>query len=389
MARRFVAEFLLPLVRGGALRVGRPLGPRAVARVMEVVAHASRDPTDDEAEPIVMLGAGRRAVAGRHLPAGAAPPLDEVTVRLGAALHDLLALAHPDLAGPGIGRRQEQIALAALELASVGSPSSAREAVNRHSLLARIPEIVRVDRTVRFWLGHRTFVGRTPPGRIMALPSLRRVRVDKASRSWLREIGIPAVGRLAFLALNVASPLGEALDPLRLDPPLGWGRILPVLRFPPVARAVAGAAVEIGVDRAGDALAGALYRFAGMHDPPFGLPASEESVAFALRFLAHLVWLDVLYGVDPERARAARPAQVGVGPELGLELAVVITAAARTRRSLVWPDDVPATGDLGQAFGARLEALGARASAAGSPRLAAALSIADFAAAPVTRPIAL
>ena len=389
MARRFVLEFLLPLVGGGALRVGRPLGPRAVTRVMEAVARAGGDPTDDEAEPIAMLGAGRRAVAGRHLPAGAAPPLDEVTVRLGAALHDLLALAHPDLVGPGLGRRQEQIALAAFELASVGSPSSAREAVNRHSLLARIPEIVRVDRTVRFWLGHRTFVGRTPPGRIMALPSLRRVRVDRASRSWLREIGIPAVGRRAFLALNVASPLGEALDPLRLDPPLAWGRILPVLRFPPVARAVAGAAVEIGVDRAGDALAGALYRYAGMHDPPFGLPASAESVAFALRFLAHLLWLDVLYGVDPDRARAARPAHVGVGPELGLELAVVITAAARTRRSLVWPDDVPATGELGRAFGARLEALGARASAAGSPRLAAALSIADFAAAPVTRPIAL
>ncbi|HTB61612.1 MAG TPA: hypothetical protein VLC06_27300, partial [Polyangia bacterium] len=232
MARRFVAEFLLPLVRGGALRVGRPLGPRAVARVMDLVARASRDPTEDEAESIAMLGAGRRAVAGRHLPIGGPPPLDEVTVRLGAALHDLLALAHPDLAGPGIARRQEQIAQAALELASVGAPSSAREAANRHSLLARIPEIVRVDRTVRFWLGHQTFVGRTPPGRIMALPSLRRVRVDRASRGWLREIGIPAVGRRAFLALNVASPLGEALDPLRLDPPLGWGRILPVLRFP-------------------------------------------------------------------------------------------------------------------------------------------------------------
>jgi hypothetical protein len=387
MARRFVTDFLLPLVRGGALRVGRPLGPRAVGRVLDLVASASRDPADDEAEPIAMLAAGRRAVAGRILPVGAAPPLDEVTVRLGAALHDLLALAHPDLMGPGIARRQEQIALCALELASVGSPSSAREAVNRHSLLSRIPEILRVDRTVRFWLGHRTFVGRTPPGRIMALPSLRRVRVDRASRSWLREIGIPAVGRRAFLALNVASPLGEALDPLRLDPPLGWGRILPVLRFAPVARAVAGSAVELGIDRAGDALAGALYRFAGMHDPPFGLAASEESVAFALRFLAHLVWLDVLYGVDPDRARAARPVQAG--PELGLELAVMITAAARTRRSLVWPDDVPASGDVGQAFAARLEALGARASAAGSPRLAAALSIADFAAAPVTRPVAL
>src|SRR5580693_552435 len=118
MARPFVAEFLLPLVRGGALRVGRPLGPRAVARVMDLVARAGADPAHDEADPIAALASGRRAVAGRHLPVVAAPPLDEVSVRLGAALHDLLALAHPDLAGPGLGRRQEQIAAAALELAS-------------------------------------------------------------------------------------------------------------------------------------------------------------------------------------------------------------------------------------------------------------------------------
>jgi hypothetical protein len=384
MARRFIVEFLLPLVRGGALRVGRPLGPRAVGRVMERIARASRDAADDEAEALVALGDGRRAVAGRLTPTAAAPPLDEVSVRLGAALHDLLALAHPDLGGPGLARRQEQVAAAALELASVGAPASAREAVNRHALLARIPEIVRVDRTVRFWLGRRTFVGQTPPGRILALPSLRRVRVERASRSWLREIGIPAVGRRAFLALNAASPLGEALDPLRLDPPLAWGRALSVLRFPALARAVAGSVVAIGVDRAGDALAGALYRYAGMHDPPLGLPVSSESVAFALGFLAHLVWLDVLYPPASGDVRAGEP-----GLEPGLELAVVVTAAARTQPTLVWPADVPRDGDLGRAFGARLESLDARASAAGSPRLAAALSIADFAGAPVTRPLAL
>jgi hypothetical protein len=119
-----------------------------------------------------------------------------------------------------------------------------------------------------------------------------------------------------------------------------------------------------------------------MHDPPLGVPVSGESVAFALGFLAHLVWLDVLY--PPEAPAAHEP-----GREPGLELAVMITAAARTRPSLVWPADVPADGDLGRAFAARLEALDTRAAAAGSPRLAAALSIADFAAAPVTRPLAL
>ncbi len=210
----------------------------------------------------------------------APPPFDETTLRLGAALHDLLALGHPELGGSR-SRRADRVAAAALELAAIGSPPTAREAVNRHSLLARLPEIVRVDRTVHFWLGRQTFVGRRPPPRVTSMPKLRRVRIEQTSRSWLREIGIPVVGRQAFLALNIASPLGEALDPLRLDPPVAWGRILPVLRFPALARVVAGQAVGLGIDRSGDALADALYRFASFHDPPAGAEASPDAVAFA------------------------------------------------------------------------------------------------------------
>lgn len=357
-------------------------------------------------DPFMALAAARRELAARHLPTLAAPPLDEITVRLGAALHNLLALGHPDLAGPGLARRQARIADSALALAAVAAPQSARETVNRHSLLARLPEIVRVDSTVRYWIGRQIFVGQTPPRRVTALPALRRVRVDRTRRSWLREIGIPAVGRRAFLALSAASPLGEALDPLRLDPPIGWGRILPILRFPGIARVVAGGAVELGVDRAGDALAGALYRFAGFHDPPFGLPASSESVAFALTFLAHLVWLDVLFGAGPEDASAGhaqrrvghpersvaevkRSSQPEGAADAGLELAVVLTAAARARPSLVWPADVPRTGDLGRAFRARLDAMAARADAGGASNLAAATGIAEFALAPAGRPLAL
>src|SRR5206468_12800987 len=109
------------------------------------------------------------------------------------------------------------------------------------------------------------------------------------------EIGVPAAARAAFVALNVASPLGEALDPFRLEPPLTWSRILPVLRFPTLARVVAGRA-QAGIDRAGDAFTDALYRFAGYHDPPGGVRASAEAVRFAIGFVAHLVWLDLLFG---------------------------------------------------------------------------------------------
>jgi hypothetical protein len=375
--RRFVSEFMLPIVRGGAANVGRPLGIDAVGRML-------RELPMFEGLALEKLAACRTEGALRIAPVVTAPPLDETSLRLAAALHDLLALGHPELGGTR-SRRTDRVAAAALELASIGPPASTREAVNRHSLLARLPEIVRVDRTVHFWLGRQTFVGRRVPPRVTSLPKLRRVRVEETSRSWLREIGIPAVGRPAFLALNVASPLGEALDPLRLDPPVAWGRILPVLRFPALARIVAGQAVAIGVDRSGDALADALYRFASFHDQTPGTDASPEAVGFALRFLAHVVWLDVLFehtqvGEEPDSADIDRTLEPGV------DLAVMLTAASRTARALVWPADIPDTGDLADAFRARLDALAKRAHAHGMPRYAAAVGIAELAAAPATRP---
>jgi hypothetical protein len=218
------------------------------------------------------------------------------------------------------------------------------------------------------------------------MPKLRRVRVEQTSRSWLREIGIPIAGRPAFLALNVASPLGEALDPLRLEPAVAWGRILPVLRFPTLARVVAGQAVSMGVDRSGDALADALYRFASFHDQTPGADASPEAVAFALRFLAHIVWLDVLFEHAVEKPESA---DIDRTLEPGTDLAVMLTAASRTARTLVWPADIPDTGDLADAFRARLDALAKRAHAHGMPRYAAAVGIAELAAAPATRPVAI
>jgi len=363
MARPFVSSFLLPLVRGGRLHVGRPLGARAVEGLRRAVG------AEDEAA--AQLADSRREVAARFLSDAPAPPLDEATLRLGAALHDLLVLVHPGLDGPGVARRQERVARAAHALASLGAPGSALEAVNRHSLLARVVEIARTDSTVSFWLGRQTYVGRVPPPRVTALPKLRRVRVDVVKRAWLREIGVPVVARQAVLALGVASPLGEALDPLRLEPPWCWSRVLPVLRAPALGRIVAGRMVEVGVARAGDGLAAALLRFASFQDPPGGVPATPEAVAFALQFLAHLVWLDVLFG-------EAAPAVPSPG---GAELAVMLTAADTFAPALVWPRDVSGGGDLGRAFRARLDGLRARARAQPVPANEAARGVVTFAGA--------
>ena len=89
--------------------------------------------------------------------------------------------------------------------------------------------------------------------------------------------------------------------------------------------------------------------------PPFtirraGVDASPEAVAFAVRFLAHMVWLDVLFGNAAEKRSSRQRADIDRSLEPGVDLAVMLTAAARTARSLVWPADVPETGDLADAF---------------------------------------
>jgi hypothetical protein len=397
MARRFVSEFLLPLVKGGALHVGRPLGTRAVERIGTTLFAARVEPGAEGAEgaesgemgelaepvgaalplserqALVELARYRRQRIAELLPTTRSPPIDEVTLRLGAAVHNLLALGHPEIAGRGFEGRQERIAAAATTLAGAGPPRSVLEAVNRHSLLARLPEIARSDRTVHFWVGRRVFVGRVPPRRITALPRLRNVHVDLVRRGWLREIGIPAVGRAAFLALNLASPLGETLDPLRLEPPLAWSRILAVLRFPALCRAVAGRALELGVQRAGEAYADALFRFASLQEPPGGVPATGEALRFAIRFLAHLVWLDLLFG-SRSGAASAEPAA-----DFGIDLPVVLVAAQRRSEDLVWPSDLPRDGDLGRAFASRLELMAGKVGAQNPPRFESALGIAALA----------
>src|SRR4051812_27036891 len=131
MARRFVNDFLLPLVRGGPLHIGRPIGLRAVQALAAKLAPGAVTTAGQGEEHAPGPGpAARRAGRARGPPGDAPPPaLDEVSLRLGAAVHDVLALAHPDLEGDEGDRARVRVAEAALALADVGPPASAAEAV--------------------------------------------------------------------------------------------------------------------------------------------------------------------------------------------------------------------------------------------------------------------
>jgi hypothetical protein len=344
MARSFVSEFLLPLVRGGKLHVGRPIGGRELEGL---VRRWERRTDEDPPAPSSMstedaaaaeLGWRRAARASAVLPGVGTPPLDETTLRLGAAVHNVLCLNHPALPGRVEGRAQEEIVRATAPFLDVGPPGSAAEAVRRYTLLARVTEIVLAEHHVKLWIGERRYVGRTPPARVLALEGLRRVQHETIERIWAKEVGVPTVGRGLWEALHAANPLAECLDPLRLDPPLSWGRMLGALRFAPLARIVAGRALDLGVVPVGNALAGALSRFVASRDPGRGAASTPEAVDFAVRFLAHLCWMHLLFGGAEVDALA------------GAELVSVVAAAADVDRRLVCPADLDASGALGRRF---------------------------------------
>jgi hypothetical protein len=344
-----VSRFLLPLVKGGPLHVGRPIGPRAIGALAAAWRMGARRPftsVEDMAEEdaVAELTRLRQGRARAFLFSASAPPLDETSLRLGVAVHNLLALGHPGLARRGLERRQERIVDASLPIAELGPPQTAEEAVRRHSLLARLGEITRTEHTVEYWAGRRRYVGRQPPSHLLALPRVRRVSTTSVRRLWFKEIGVPQCGRPLWIALHRASPLGEALDPLRLEPPLAWERVLPVLRFPALARAVAGRLLEIGLEGVGTALVAALLRFASLRESAGVTPAGA---AFAIRFLAHLFWLQHLYGGDELTANG--------------DLVALLLSAADIDPRLVFPPDAPAGAPVGADLRERLARLRATA----------------------------
>ncbi len=366
--RPFVSRFLLPLVRGGALHVGRPMGPKALQAMTDAFRPGRRrvlsleDMAEEDA--VAELARLRHGRARALLIDATLPPLDESALRLGVAVHNLLALVHPRLLGRSAERRQEQVVAVTLPIADLGPPTTAEEVVRRHSLLARLPEITRSEHTVEYWAGRRRYVGRPPPAHLLALPRVRRVSTSSQRRLWLKEIGVPACARGLWAALQRASPLGEALDPLRLEPPPAWERILPVLRFPALCRLVAGRLVEVGIEPAGAALVPALLRFASARDAT-GAAATPGDVAFSVRLLAHAFWLDHL---------TVGSTLAGSGA-----LGALLAAAFDLEPRLVWPPDLDGGAPLAAAVRARFERLLTEARAGAPERLEVARTLCRFA----------
>ncbi len=243
MSADVVAEVLrrvlVPGVTGGELSIAKPFGPSAARAAAEVLG--GLEPTTEQVQLERDLGAPTMALADdvvlrriRRL-AGAdmatvVPRLDGAVVMLGALTHDLVAAFHPDLRGPF--RRDAPLRLleaTARGMAEVSSPRTLRAALVRHAWLGELPRFSLTRTVVQWWVGDASFVGRSPPRRLLAWPDLRRVRSERRSVDLLAlpellverddAASLTEAHARALSAFFVASPLTDVALAGRLAPP--------------------------------------------------------------------------------------------------------------------------------------------------------------------------
>jgi hypothetical protein len=221
VANRLFDTFLAPLVLGGEMKPGRPIGARAALAMGK-----ERVLTDIDLCAHVELV--RTRVARKLVPVDRVEGLSEAEWALGAALHDLVQAAHPgfDVAFRRSGP-QRLLELVNLTLERVPGPTSVRESLSRHTWFGRIFEMERVDTTVKWWVGSSTFLGESPPPRLSAWPELRRVHVEKSPR---RIMDLPESGSAvdasafaaALTAFLVKTPLTDLASCHRSSPEFAW-----------------------------------------------------------------------------------------------------------------------------------------------------------------------
>jgi hypothetical protein len=182
-----LSDFLTPLVLGGEMRPGKPLGAALALALMQQADHLTPD-----AEKVSLLTLARVRIARKLAPIDRIEGISGPEWALAAVLHDIVQSAHPDLGGVfRSSAPQKVLDLAAAALDRIPPPTSVREALERHTLFSRILEITRTDTRVSWWVGSATFLGTDPPKRLQAWPEVRRVHVEKTPRALL---DLPAAG---------------------------------------------------------------------------------------------------------------------------------------------------------------------------------------------------
>jgi hypothetical protein len=352
---KWLHDFVLPLVAGGDVRVATAIGARELETALRAPELSTSTSTDGA---IHRIAEARHDVVSELVMSAPTPILDETSLRLAAAVQDLLFLAHPGAEGAGVRRaRLRALSAFAVQLATLALPpaeslDAPRLLAERHSMLHHLFDLGRDDVRVSFWVGKREFRGAEPPARLLKWPELRRVREERWRVAVASEAMSDARERPIIVALLRASPLTDLLEPSRLEPRFDLLPLAPWLRQPAIARAVADRYLSAGLSQIGGAFAAALMALYNDKDPR-ARSHSRTATAFAchLQLLSligkkpqsereHLLELQGIVQAQPglrdfyglfaaaQRAGFGRPSDVARDPRLRAEVDAYASACA-------------------------------------------------------------
>ncbi|MFO0614060.1 MAG: hypothetical protein U0414_15820 [Polyangiaceae bacterium] len=269
---------LAPLVLGGKLELVQPFG----AKLALAVDPGFRILDDDTRSRV---GVARVRIARLVAPLDSLPDPTAHDWALVAALNDLLQATNHHLSGPFTrGRHERLVELVDEVLTAVGPPRSMLAAISRHTLFARLFELVRKDTLVKWWTGSANFRGEPPAGRLLKWKNFRRVHTDTSSIPVVDLVDGVRLAKdrwLSSLALFLTrSPLTDLATAGRVMPTFAWSPATLAFVYQPMGSKLAARAVAASRNaRANGALEAAINRLPAGKARAIALRFSEEAAA--------------------------------------------------------------------------------------------------------------
>lgn len=301
MARQvadFLEHFVLPLVKGGEMRVGKPISSSEIVAFEQGLGHAS--------VPLVAVDDARVEVLADVVVRPPSLVFDADELHLAAAVHNLLFLCHPRTESWMVtGRAERKVIDTALHFARRPLSGNRTRVLSRHSLVHNLFDVARTDIKLSWWTGSASFLGQRPPGRLSRWKSVRRVREEQTVARYEELLGSPEVAPVITSLLR-RSPLTQLLSMGRDGPALQWEDVVFLLRDPELARAI-----SYHATRPADArdMVAAPARFAGAFEQLLERNPREPDVRAVAAFLVHLNALLAL-GEMKDRDLAAKSALI-------------------------------------------------------------------------------
>lgn len=270
-------RFVLPLVRGGELVVGRPIALDALGQLEDEIPHVTPQ--------LVEVDDARTEVVAELVVRPPALTFDADELALAACVHNLLFLVHPRADSWSVSSSARMRVLeTAQEMAARPLTQSRVRVLARHGLLHNLFRLSRTDTKISWWTGSATYLGQRPPGRLRTWRSVRRVREEQSVASYEDLLGTVEVAQVVTALLRRA-PLTQLLAMTRDGPPLYWEDAVFLLRDAELARAIAYRALRGAEPRQ---VVAAPARYAAAFEQMLERAPSESDVRAVTAFLVHL-----------------------------------------------------------------------------------------------------